>query len=84
MRDVIEKVTPSVLSARAAGYRQDDEFTAEHIRHTVGLLLGRSQLLASAVDAGQAAVAALSYRLADGSAHLVTARGLAAPATPAS
>jgi len=84
VRDVIERVTPSVLAARAAGYHQDGEFIAEHIRHTTGLLLDRSRVLAKAVDAGRAAVAGLSYRLADGSAHLVTARGLSASAGPPS
>lgn len=76
VRDVIEKVTPSVLASRAAGHREDGEFIAAHIRHTTGLLLDRSRLLADAVGAGQAAVAGLSYRLADGSAHLITTRGL--------
>ncbi|MEU6965668.1 carbonic anhydrase [Streptomyces chrestomyceticus] len=76
VRDVIERVTPSVLAARAAGHTEDAEFIAEHIRHTVDLLLERSRPLAEAVDAGRVAVVGLSYRLADGTAHLVTARGL--------
>ncbi|MEU0389627.1 carbonic anhydrase [Streptomyces chartreusis] len=80
VRDVIERVTPSVLAARAAGRTEDADFIAEHIRHTVGLLLERSRVLAQAVEAGQAAVVGLSYRLADGTARLVTARGLEVPA----
>ncbi|GLV86917.1 carbonic anhydrase [Streptomyces lavendulae subsp. lavendulae] len=84
VRDVIERVTPSVLAARAAGYTEDEHFIAEHIRHTVDLLLDRSRALAQAVEAGQAAVVGLSYRLADGTARLVTHRGLEAPAGAAS
>ncbi len=80
VRDVIERVTPSVLAARAAGRTEDADFIAEHIRHTVDLLLDRSRVLAQAVEAGQVAVVGLSYRLADGTARLVTARGLEAPA----
>lgn len=72
VRDVIERVTPSVLTVLAAGLREDGDFIAGHIRHTVGLLLDRSSVLADAVGAGQAAVVGLSYGLADGSAHLVT------------
>jgi carbonic anhydrase len=79
VRDVIERVTPSVLAARAAGHTEDVDFIAEHIRHTVDLLLDRSRVLAQAVEAGQAAVVGLSYRLADGTARLVTARGLEVP-----
>ncbi|MDQ1007308.1 carbonic anhydrase [Streptomyces sp. V4I23] len=80
VRDVIERVTPSVLAARAAGHTEDADFIAEHIRHTVDLLLDRSRVLAQAVEAGQAAVVGLSYRLADGTARLVTVRGLEVPA----
>ena len=72
VRDVIERVTPSVLTVLAGGHREDSDFIAEHIRHTVGLLLDRSRVLADAVGAGRAAVVGLSYRLADGSAHLIT------------
>ncbi|GIG62604.1 carbonic anhydrase [Longispora fulva] len=76
VRDIIERVTPSVLAARAAGLDQDDDMIAEHIRHTVDLLLDRSRVLAEETAEGRAAVVGLSYRLADGSARLVTARGL--------
>ncbi|MBB5857479.1 carbonic anhydrase [Amycolatopsis umgeniensis] len=76
VRDVIERVTPSVLAARAAGLTSDDDIIDEHIRHTVDLLVDRSRLLADKIDAGEAAVAGLSYRLADGSARVVTTRGL--------
>jgi carbonic anhydrase len=80
-RDVVERVTPSVLAARAAGHTDPQEILAEHIRHNVDLLLDRSQVLAEKTAAGQTAVVGLRYRLADGSAHLVTARGLDTQAT---
>ncbi|MFD7631391.1 carbonic anhydrase [Streptomyces sp. NPDC059851] len=79
VRDVIERVTPSVLAARAAGHTENADFIAEHIRHTVDLLLDRSRLLAEAVEAGRVALVGLSYRLADGTAHVVTARGIEVP-----
>ncbi|WP_406261769.1 carbonic anhydrase [Actinacidiphila glaucinigra] len=84
IRDVVERVTPSVLAARAAGRVEPEEILAEHVRHTVDLLLDRSRVLAEKVSAGQAAVVGLCYRLADGSAQLVAARGLdvAVPALP--
>ncbi|MFF4818892.1 carbonic anhydrase [Kitasatospora sp. NPDC001309] len=78
VRDVIERVTPSVLAARAAGRDSDEEILHEHIRHTVDLLSERSRVLAERVAAGRLAVVGLSYRLADGSAHLVASRGLKA------
>ncbi|NUP41361.1 MAG: carbonic anhydrase [Streptomyces sp.] len=84
VRDVVERVTPSVLAARVAGRTEPQEILAEHIRHTVDLLLERSRVLAEKVAAGQAAVVGLCYRLADGSAQLVAARGLDAAAATAS
>ncbi|MFF0205187.1 carbonic anhydrase [Streptomyces sp. NPDC005017] len=80
VRDVIERVTPSVLASRAAGHTEDADFITEHIKHTVDLLLDRSRLLAEATEAGRVALVGLSYRLADGTAHVVTVRGLDAPA----
>ncbi|MEU7282446.1 carbonic anhydrase [Streptomyces sp. NPDC045431] len=84
VRDVIERVTPSVLAARAAGRTEDADFITEHIRHTVDLLLDRSKVLAEAVADGRVAVVGMSYRLADGTAHLVTARGLESETASAS
>lgn len=46
VRDVVGRVTPSVLAARAAGRLSAGEILAERIRHTVDLLLDRSRLLA--------------------------------------
>ncbi|WP_030869410.1 carbonic anhydrase [Streptomyces sp. NRRL F-2747] len=76
VRDVIERVTPSVLAARAAGLTDENDIIAEHIRHTVDLLLDRSRVIADQVTAGRTAVVGLSYRLADGSAQVVTTHGL--------
>ncbi|RZQ61431.1 carbonic anhydrase [Amycolatopsis suaedae] len=82
VRDVIERVTPSVLAAHAAGITGDDDIVAEHTRHTVNLLVDRSRLLAERVAAGQTAVVGMCYRLADGSAHVVTTQGLATEPSP--
>ncbi|MEU9419021.1 carbonic anhydrase [Streptomyces sp. NPDC051000] len=78
VRDVVERVTPSVLAARAAGRETAEEILAEHIEHTVDLLLDRSRVLAERVADGRLGVVGLSYRLTDGSARLVAARGLGA------
>jgi carbonic anhydrase len=76
VRDVVERVTPSVLAARASGRDQAEEILAEHIENTVDLLLERSRVLAERVADGRLSVVGLSYRLADGSAQLVASRGL--------
>ncbi|WP_086734334.1 carbonic anhydrase [Streptomyces glaucescens] len=84
VRDIVERVTPSVLAARAAGHHQPEEILAEHIERTVDLLLDRSRVLADRVAAGRTAVVGLSYRLADGSAQRVVTRGLDAAVPAAS
>jgi carbonic anhydrase len=81
IRDVVERVTPSVPAARAAGHTEPLEILAEHIRHSIDLLMDRSHVLAEKVAAGQTAVVGLRYRLADGSAQLVASRGLDTQAT---
>ncbi|MCE6998340.1 carbonic anhydrase [Saccharothrix sp. S26] len=80
IRDVVERVTPSVIAARAAGHEDADAILAEHVSRTVDLLLDRSRLLAERVDSGQTAVVGLRYRLADGNTQVVAARGLGVPA----
>ncbi|MFI0813281.1 carbonic anhydrase [Streptomyces echinatus] len=79
LRDVIERVTPSVLATQAAGLTQDDDFIATHVRHTVDFLSERSRVLADQVASGRTAVVGLSYRLTEGSARVVASRGLDLP-----
>ncbi|MGW2253302.1 carbonic anhydrase [Kitasatospora sp. NPDC001660] len=75
VRDVVERVTSSVVSARAAGIGDPDAIVDEHIRQSVDLLLERSRLLAAKVAEGTVGVVGLSYRLRDGQARTVAARG---------
>ncbi|MGW5398539.1 carbonic anhydrase [Streptomyces sp. NPDC003952] len=81
VRDVVERVTPSVLAARAAGLTADSDIIDTHIRHTVNLLLDRSRVLADQVATGHTGIVGLAYQLADGHARLVTAHGLPTPVT---
>ncbi|CAG7650229.1 carbonic anhydrase [Actinacidiphila bryophytorum] len=84
VRDVVERVTPSVLAARAAGRVRPEEILAEHVRNTTDRLLDRSRALAEKVAAGRTAVVGLRYRLADGKAQLVASHGLDAKVPAAS
>ncbi len=77
--DVVERVMPSVLAARAAGSTEIDQFVDAHIQRTVDGLVQRSVLLATEVAAGRCAVVGLSYRLAEGTANLVASHGLLDP-----
>ncbi|MEC3992738.1 carbonic anhydrase [Actinacidiphila sp. DG2A-62] len=84
IRDVVERVTPHVLAARTAGRLQPEEILTEHVGRTVDMLLDRSRILADRVTAGRTAVVGLCYRLSDGTAQVVAARGLETAIAPAS
>lgn len=70
IRDVVERVTPSVLSARRDGYTAVDDFEARHVEETGNLLMQRSRIIAEKVEAGTVAIVGLTYKLSEGSARL--------------
>jgi carbonic anhydrase len=84
VRDVVERVTPSVLAARTAGLTADSDIIDEHIRRTVDLVVDRSRLLSEQLESGEIAVVGLGYALADGQARVVTTQGVVAEEAPAS
>jgi carbonic anhydrase len=76
IRDVIERVTPSVLATIARG----DEPTAEavertHVEATGRLLVERSAVVAAQVRDGTLAVVGAQYRLGEGAAVVVSSLG---------
>ena len=73
--DLVEKVTPSVLSARAEGIDAVDDIVDVHVRRTADLLLSRSALLAEKVGAGVCSIVGLSYRLGEGTVRQVAGHG---------
>ncbi|MCD2462082.1 MULTISPECIES: carbonic anhydrase [unclassified Streptomyces] len=75
VRDIVERVTPSILAARTAGLTADTDIIDEHIRHTVDLMLERSRLLSDQVASGDVAVVGLGYALTEGNARIVTTHG---------
>ena len=70
MRDVVERVAPSILLGRRDGLTQVDEFEAQHVRETVAQLTARSTAIPQRVAAGTLAIVGVTYRLADGRAVL--------------
>ena len=66
VRDVVERVTPSILLGRRDGLSRVDEFEARHVTETGKQLASRSAAIAEAVRAGKVAIVGLTYHLADG------------------
>ena len=70
VRDVVERVMPSILLGRRDGLDRVDEFEARHVIETGNQLLNRSTAIAAAVSSGDLAIVGLTYHLADGLANL--------------
>jgi carbonic anhydrase len=75
IRDIVERVTPSVLTAHRAGLTSPDEIETEHVRHTIRLLVERSNVIADRIAAGRLAVVGAAYNLDEGRARMVDAVG---------
>ncbi|MDT5182232.1 MAG: carbonic anhydrase [Mycobacterium sp.] len=66
VRDIVERVTPSILQGRHAGLTRVDEFETRHVNDTVTHLRVRSAPIAERLAAGTVAIVGLTYHLADG------------------
>src|SRR6476469_7768486 len=63
VRDVVERVTPSILLGRREGLSRIDEFEARHVDETASQLARRSTAIAERVTAGKLAIVGLTYQL---------------------
>jgi carbonic anhydrase len=66
VRDIVERITQSVLQGRHAGLTRVDEFETRHVNDTVTQLRIRSVSIAERLAAGTVAIVGLTYHLADG------------------
>ena len=79
LRDVVERIMPSVLSARKHGAATADEVEAEHVRHTARLLANRSAHIGEHVRGGSLGIVGATYDLGQGRAKVITAEGVGLP-----
>jgi carbonic anhydrase len=70
VRDLVERVTPSILLGRREGLTRPDEFEARHVVETAAQLMARSTTIAQKVAAGELAIVGATYHLADGQVAL--------------
>ncbi|WP_163805225.1 carbonic anhydrase [Mycolicibacterium anyangense] len=70
VRDVVERVTPSILLGRRDGLTRVDEFEARHVTETAAQLMARSTAIADKINQGSLAIVGLTYHLADGKVAL--------------
>ncbi|MEE3853168.1 carbonic anhydrase [Gordonia sp. LSe1-13] len=70
IRDVVEKVSPSILAGRSEGLSRIDEFEARHVLETGKQLMERSRIIADRIADGRLAIVGLTYQLGEGRAYV--------------
>lgn len=75
LRDIVERITPSVMTARKDGASTLEELEAEHVRSTTQLLNERSVVVHEAIAAGKLAIVGATYDLGEGRATVATTVG---------
>ncbi|MDQ6755136.1 MAG: carbonic anhydrase [Actinomycetota bacterium] len=72
IRDLVERITPSVLTSLRNNEREVNEMVVEHVKQTAQRLVENSPIIAAAVHQQRTAVVGLAYRLEEGHAELVS------------
>ncbi len=75
IRELVEKVSPSILAGRSEGLSRVDEFEARHVVETGRQLVERSRIIGERVDDGRLAIVGLTYQLGEGRAHVRSVLG---------
>lgn len=74
-RDLVERITPSVLESKRKGLNTLSDMVVEHTKQTAARMLDQSSSIAAAVSKGDAAVIGVFYHLDAGKAELVYGHG---------
>ena len=75
IRDLVERITPSVLTSLRNDETGVNEMVVEHVKQTSQRLVDSSRVISDALESGRSAVIGLSYRRAEGRANLVSGIG---------
>lgn len=75
IRDLVERITPSVITAQRNGIHDVNSNVVEHVQQTTQRLVDASKVISQAVDGGGTAVIGVTYRLAEGKAEMVSGFG---------
>ena len=75
IRDLVERITPSVLTSMRQDKHEVNDMVVEHVKQTSERLVDSSRVISDAIDSGRTAVIGLSYSLAEGRANVVSGIG---------
>ena len=75
IHNLVERITPTVLAAKASGLNEIDQITALHIKDTINELIARSSLIAERIESGKLAVVGANYKLTLGEVQEIVTIG---------
>lgn len=75
IRDLVERITPSVLTSLRNEQHDVNDMVVEHVKQTAARLADSSRVISDAIEEGRTAVIGLSYKLDEGRAALVSGIG---------
>jgi carbonic anhydrase len=75
IRDLVERITPSVLTSIRQDKHEVNDMVVEHVKQTSQRLADSSRVISDAIESGRTAVIGLSYSLAEGRANVVSGIG---------
>ena len=75
IRDLVERITPSVLTSLRNEQTDVNDMVVEHVKQTSERLVDSSRVISDAIEKGRAAVIGLSYSLVEGRANVVSGIG---------
>jgi carbonic anhydrase len=75
IRDLVERITPSVLTSIRHDKHEVNDMVVEHVKQTAQRLADSSRVISDAIESGRTAVIGLSYSLAEGRANVVSGIG---------
>jgi carbonic anhydrase len=75
IKNLVNRISPTVLAAKASGFHQIDEITDLHVRDTINELIARSSLIAERIESGKLAVIGANYKLTLGEIQEIVAIG---------
>lgn len=75
IRDLVERITPSVLTSIRNEQHDVNDMVVEHVKQTAARLADSSRVISDAIEDGRTAVIGLSYKLDEGRAALVSGIG---------
>jgi carbonic anhydrase len=75
IRDLVERITPSVLTSIRNEQSDVNDMVVEHVKQTSHRLADSSRVISDAIEEGRVAVVGLSYKLDEGRAALISGIG---------